>query len=100
MSNYTLLQSINEMCSMRKREEEEQINSLEPSDVNILSNEEAVQLASFIKEDLTDDGLDNDVDAVTEKAYSYVENIPGLEQADDQATAVRQILAIYFANDV
>lgn len=99
MSEFNLIKSVtNLLVEGCKMEDEESA----PIDHSVLSDEEVERLADFIHYDLVDD-VDQDelvpvdTDRVTEKAYEFVEDIPGLEMPETQQAAVKLIVAKYFA---
>lgn len=94
MTDLNLITSIN---TLLKESETEHVNDVpEEPEYNRLSEEEVERLVQFIREELTDDGLQNDRSAVIEKACTYLEDIPGLEIMKHHADALKSILDKYF----
>lgn len=94
MTDFNLITSINTLLVTQQKEVAIEEND-EPQ-YNTLTDEEASRLADIIRSELTEDGLQDDKNAVIEKACLYIEDIPGLEMMKDHAEALRIILAKYY----
>jgi hypothetical protein len=94
MSDFDLITSVNTL--LKESAEQPPVEGNTEPEYNKLSDEEVTRLVDFIREDLTEDGLQDDRDAVVEKACTYLEDIPGLEIMRHHADALKSILDKYF----